>query len=34
LQHIRQPFLLGNKPPDRSQWIARWQRIFEEATRR
>ncbi len=31
LQYLREPFLLGNKPPDRSAWIARWQEIFAAA---
>jgi hypothetical protein len=29
LQYLREPFFNGNKPPDRSRWIARWQEIFE-----
>jgi hypothetical protein len=28
LAHLRQPFLIGNRLPDRSAWIARWQEIF------
>jgi len=28
LQHLRQPFLIGNRPPDRAAWIARWKEIF------
>ena len=28
LDHLRQPFLIGNRPPDRSRWIARWREIF------
>jgi hypothetical protein len=28
LAHLRQPFLIGNRPPDRAAWIARWQEIF------
>jgi alpha(1,3/1,4) fucosyltransferase len=31
LQHLRQPFLIGNGPPDRSRWIARWQEIFDQS---
>lgn len=31
LRHLRQPFLIGNKPPDRTRWIARWHEIFEAA---
>jgi hypothetical protein len=30
LSHLRQPFLIGNRPPDRSAWIARWQEIFAQ----
>jgi alpha(1,3/1,4) fucosyltransferase len=29
LQHLRQPFLIGNKVPDRSRWISRWRQILE-----
>ena len=32
LQHLRQPFLIDNKLPDRSRWIARWHQIFAQAT--
>jgi hypothetical protein len=28
LSHLRQPFLIGNRLPDRSAWVARWQEIF------
>ena len=28
LSHQRQPFLIGNRLPDRSAWVARWQEIF------
>src|SRR5437667_7480485 len=28
LQYLREPFLTGNKPPDRSRWIGRWREIF------
>lgn len=31
LQHLRQPFLIGNAPPDRTRWIARWHEIFAQA---
>jgi hypothetical protein len=31
LQHLREPFLIGNRPPDRSRWIARWQEILEQS---
>ncbi len=31
LQHLRQPFLIGDAPPDRTRWIARWQEIFAQA---
>jgi len=31
LRHLRQPFLIGNKPPDRTDWIARWHKIFAQA---
>ena len=34
LQHMRQPFLIGNASPDRTRWIARWHEIFREATAR
>jgi hypothetical protein len=34
LQHLRQPFLIGNKPPDRTRWIARWREIFAQAATR
>jgi hypothetical protein len=30
LQHLRQPFLIGNRPPDRSHWIARWREILDQ----
>ena len=30
-EHLKQPFLIGNKPPDRSRWIARWREIFAAA---
>jgi hypothetical protein len=29
--HLRQPFLIANRPPDRSAWVARWQEIFAAA---
>ena len=32
IQHLCQPFLIGNKPPDRTRWIARWQEILAQAT--
>jgi alpha(1,3/1,4) fucosyltransferase len=28
LQYLRQAFFIGNKPPDRARWIARWREIF------
>jgi hypothetical protein len=28
LQRLRKPFLIGNIPPDRSAWVARWSEIF------
>ena len=28
LQHLREPFLIGNRLPDRGKWIARWKEIF------
>jgi hypothetical protein len=28
LQHLREPALIDNRPPDRSAWIARWREIF------
>jgi hypothetical protein len=31
LRHLREPFLIGNKPPDRSRWIARWREIFDQS---
>lgn len=31
LQHLREPFLIGNKPPDRSAWVTRWREIFASA---
>ena len=31
LQHLRQPFLIDNRPPDRSRWIARWREIFDQS---
>lgn len=34
LQHLRQPFLIGNTPPDRTRWIARWHDIFAQAAAR
>ena len=31
LSHLRQPFLIANRPPDRSAWVTRWQEIFASA---
>jgi len=31
LQYLRQPFLIGDKPLDRTRWIARWHEIFAQA---
>src|SRR5262249_55166951 len=31
LQHLREPFLKGNRLSDRTRWIARWQEIFAQA---
>ncbi|MEA2904202.1 MAG: alpha(1,3/1,4) fucosyltransferase [Alphaproteobacteria bacterium] len=31
LQHLREPILIGNNPPDRSPWIARWREILERS---
>jgi len=31
LQHLREPFLTGNRLPDRGPWIARWKEIFAGA---
>jgi hypothetical protein len=31
LRHLREPFLLGNRPPDRTAWIERWRRIFDQS---
>jgi hypothetical protein len=28
LAHLRQPFLIGNRLPDRAAWVARWQEIL------
>jgi len=28
LSHLQQPFLIANRPPDFSAWIARWHEIF------
>jgi hypothetical protein len=33
IQHLQQPFLIDNQPPDRSRWVARWRQIFAEAAR-
>jgi hypothetical protein len=30
LRHLRQPFLIGNQPPDRAAWVARWREIFAQ----
>lgn len=31
LRYLSEPFLIGNRPPDRSAWIARWEEIFAAA---
>jgi alpha(1,3/1,4) fucosyltransferase len=31
LQYLQEPFLIGNRSPDRSAWIARWSEIFAAA---
>jgi alpha(1,3/1,4) fucosyltransferase len=31
LRHLRKPFLIDNKIPDRTRWIARWHEIFAQA---
>lgn len=31
LAHLRQPFLIGDRLPDRAAWVARWQQIFAAA---
>jgi hypothetical protein len=31
LKYLREPFLIGNKPPDRTAWIARWKEILAAA---
>lgn len=31
LRHLRQPFLIGNTPTDRTRWTARWREIFVQA---
>lgn len=28
LRHLQEPFFIGNKPPDRAAWIARWKEIL------
>ena len=33
LQHLREPFLIGNRIPDRGPWIARWKEILAGARR-
>jgi hypothetical protein len=34
LQHLREPILIDNQPPDRSHWIARWREIFDQSLSR
>jgi hypothetical protein len=34
LRHLREPFLIDNKLPDRSRWVARWREIFAHALAR
>jgi hypothetical protein len=29
LRHLREPFFIGNRPPDRTAWIERWRRLFD-----
>jgi len=31
LRYMREPFFIGNNPPDRSAWITRWKEIFATA---
>jgi alpha(1,3/1,4) fucosyltransferase len=31
LQHLREPFFIDDRPPDRSAWIKRWREIFSLA---
>jgi hypothetical protein len=31
LEHLREPLLVGNRPPDRARWIARWREIFAQS---
>jgi alpha(1,3/1,4) fucosyltransferase len=31
LEHLREPFFIDNRPPDRSAWIERWREIFSIA---
>lgn len=31
LRHLREPFFIGNRPPDRTAWIERWRRIFDQS---
>ena len=34
LQHLREPFFVGNKQPDRTRWVARWSEILDAAAAR
>ncbi len=31
LDHLREPFFIDDRPPDRSAWIERWRQIFSIA---
>jgi hypothetical protein len=31
LRHLREPFLLANRLPDRTAWVERWRRIFDQS---
>ncbi|HEY1796213.1 MAG TPA: glycosyltransferase family 10 [Stellaceae bacterium] len=33
LSHLREPFLIGNRPPDRAAWVARWREIFAQGAK-
>src|SRR5262249_33245039 len=30
-RHLREPFFIGNRPPDRTAWVERWRRIFDQS---
>lgn len=31
LSYLREPFFVGNRPPDRSDWVTRWKKILSSA---